>query len=144
MQNNSTSKTPRFGEVYMVRFDGEDSEQRGIRPALIFQNNIGNIYSPNVMVLPITSAQKKKSQPTHVLLPARETGLAKDSMVLCENPCCMSKRKLGKYLTSIPESYMSKIAEASLLASSAICYINQDSLSAIWNKAAKLNAAIPA
>lgn len=128
----------------MVRFDGVDSEQRGIRPALIFQNNIGNIYSPNVMVLPMTSVRKKTSQPTHVVLPAKETGLMRDSMVLCENPCCVSKEKLGQYLTSIPEPYMSKVAEASILASSAISCINPDMLASIWNKAAKLNAAVPA
>ena len=144
MQNKLTSKSPKFGDVYMVRFDGTDSEQRGLRPALVFQNNIGNLYSPNVMVLPMTSVHKKTSQPTHVILPARGTGLARDSMVLCENPCCISKKKLGKYMTSIPEPYMSKVAEASILATSAICYINPDLLANIWQKAAKLNAAIPA
>lgn len=144
MQKKLTSKTPRFGEVYMVQFEGDDSEQHGIRPALIFQNNIGNIYSPNVMVLPLTSVKKKTSQPTHVILPAKGTGLQRDSMVLCENPCCISKNKLGKYVTSIPDQYMSRVAEASLLASSAICFLDPKVLSAIWQKAAKLNAAVPA
>ena len=103
-----------------MRFGGSGSEQNGWRPGLVFQNNTGNRFSPNIIALPLTSSLKKASQPTHVLLPAEETGLPKDSMVLCENPERMSKEKLGRYLTTLPQSFMAKVAEASLLASSAI------------------------
>ena len=124
-----------------MRFGGSGSEQNGWRPGLVFQNNIGNRFSPNIIALPLTSSLKKASQPTHVLLPAEETGLPKDSMVLCENPERMSKEKLGRYLTTLPQSFMAKVAEASLLASSAISYLDLESLVSAWHQACLLNAA---
>lgn len=136
----SDDRTPKIGEVYMMKFEGCDSEQSGWRPALIFQNNTGNAYSPNVIVLPLTSKLKKANQPTHVFVPANGTGLARDSMVLCENPTSVSKGKLGKYLTTIPNEYMSRIAQANILATSAIAFIDPGLILSIWDKASKLNA----
>ena len=124
-----------------MRFGGSGSEQNGWRPGLVFQNNTGNRFSPNIIALPLTSSLKKASQPTHVLLPAEETGLPKDSMVLCENPERMSKEKLGRYLTTLPQSFMAKVAEASLLATSAISYLDLESLVSAWHQARLLNAA---
>jgi len=124
-----------------MRFGGSGSEQNGWRPGLVFQNNTGNRFSPNIIALPLTSSLKKASQPTHVLLPSEETGLPKDSMVLCENPERMSKEKLGRYLTTLPRSFMAKVAEASLLASSAISYLDLESLVSAWHQARLLNAA---
>lgn len=129
----------KIGDVYLVEFEGEGSEQRGVRPAVIFQNNIGNAYSPNVVVLPLTTALKKKDLPTHVELPAKETGLVKNSMVLCENPVCISKDRLGKYLTTIPDKFMEKIAVASLLASAVISFISPELLLATRERAKVLN-----
>lgn len=134
-------RTPRIGEVYMMRFDGTGSEQSGWRPALVFQNNIGNTYSPNVILLPLTSKLKKSNQPTHVVIPAEGTGLARDSMVLCENPVSVSKDKLGRYLTTLPDEYMSKVAEAHLLATSAIAFINPAVILALRERAARMNTA---
>jgi len=107
---------------------------------LVFQNNLGNLHSPNIIALPLTSSIKKSNQPTHVVIPADGTGLAKDSMVLCENPERMSKDRLGSYLTTIPNEYMSKVAIANLLASSAISFIDPDVLLSVWQKALALNA----
>ncbi len=134
------NRYPRIGEVYMVEFDGTGSVQRGVRPALVFQNNMGNRFSPNVVVLPITSANKKVNQPTHVLVDAKESGLKLNSMVLCENPQCISKEQLGSYMTTLPEKYMKEIAAASLLATSAISYLDISMLVALIEKATKLNA----
>ena len=140
MSMNNEARTPKIGDVYMVKFDGAGSEQTGWRPELVFQNNVGNTYSPNVIVLPLTSKLKKSGQPTHVIIPSEGTGLARDSMVLCENPVSMSKEKLGKYLTTLPDEYMSKIAEAHILATAAISFINPAVIFALWEKASKLNA----
>lgn len=139
--NNSNERVPQFGDVYLVRFERNGSEQSGLRPAVVFQNNVGNAYSPNVTVLPMTSRIKKSNQPTHVVIPADGTGLLRDSMVLCENPVCISKEKLGSYLVTLSSEYMAQIAEANMLASSAIAYINPELLIEIWKMAAKLNAA---
>lgn len=137
---NNTGRQPQIGDVYYMRFDGVGNEQRGLRPCVIFQNNLGNLHSPNVIVIPLTSKLKKTTQPTHVLLPASETGLDRDSMALCENPGSVSKDRLTKYFTTIPGKYMAEIAAASVLATSAISFIEPDVLLSLWQKASSLNA----
>ena len=136
----NANRQPQIGDVYLMRFGGSGSEQSGLRPGIIFQNNVGNAYSPNIIALPLTSQIKKANQPTHVVLPAKETGLRKDSMVLCENPERMSKDRLGDYLTTIPAKYMAEIAAANILASAAIAYIDPEVLLSLWQKAISLNA----
>lgn len=140
MSNNSYIKQFKIGDVYLMRFGGVDSEQKGWRPGIVFQNNIGNLHSPNIIALPLTSSLKKLEQLTHVLLPAEKTGLLRDSMVLCENPECMSKDRIGQYLTTIPTEFMKKIAVASLLASSAIAFIDPELLLSTWETALTLNS----
>lgn len=135
-------RIPQIGDIYLMRFSGNGNEQKGWRPGLVFQNNLGNQHSPNIIALPLTSSIKKSNQPTHVILPADETGLIKDSMVLCENPERMSKERLGNYLTTIPKEYMSQIAIANLLATSAISFLDPEILMSIWQHATVLNAAI--
>ena len=109
MKNSNNIRNPKIGDIYLVYFNGNGNEQKGYRPGLVFQNNVGNQHSPNLIVLPLTSALKKTTQPTHVFIP-KEVGLRKDSMVLCENPECMSKYKLGGYITTLPEEYMAQVA----------------------------------
>lgn len=130
---------PKIGEVYLIDFKGRGSEQKGLRPGLVVQNNKGNEYSPNIIVLPLTTNLKKFRQPTHVVIPAKGTGLKMDSMVLCENPYCVSKDYLGKYLTKIPCEYMGKIAAASLLATSVVSFVDPESLLAIWQQSVIFN-----
>ena len=137
---NNEAKTPRIGDVYLMNFGGSGNEQQGWRPGLVLQNNTGNTYSPNIIALPLTSSLKKRNQPTHVVLPAESTGLIKDSMVLCENPERMSKEKLGNYLTTVPEEYMSDVAVAYLLATSVISFINPKDLIGVWQEATSLNS----
>lgn len=132
-------RAPRIGEVYLMKFGGDGSEQAGVRPGLVFQNNMGNTYSPNIIALPITSSLKKAGQPTHVVLHAANTGLKRDSMVLCENPERLSKAKIGKYITTLSAEYMRQIAEASLLATSVISYLDAELLHNIWKRATELN-----
>lgn len=139
MKNSNNTKNPKIGDIYLVYFDGSGNEQKGFRPGLVFQNNVGNEHSPNLIVLPLTSALKKTNQPTHVFIP-KEVGLRKDSMVLCENPKCMSKYKLGEYITTLPEEYMAQVAVGNILSSSAIAFIDPDLLMSVWQKALALNA----
>lgn len=132
-------RIPQIGDIYLMNFGGQGNEQKGWRPGLVFQNNVGNMYSPNIIALPLTSSLKKASQPTHVVIPANGTGLVRDSMVLCENPERMSKERVGNYITTIPREYMAKIAVANLLATSAISFIDPEILTSIWEKAKALN-----
>lgn len=136
---NIPERPPRIGEIYCVKFNGKGSEQNGLRPGLVVQNNTGNTFSPNVIVLPLTSSLKKLNQPTHVLLRAQDTGLIRDSLVLCENPECVSKERLGNYITTLSDKYMQKIATAFLLATSVFSYIDYDALQKLWKKAVSLN-----
>lgn len=136
-----TDKLPCIGDIYFMRFGGSGSEQNGWRPGLVFQNNVGNAHSPNIIALPLTSSLKKVGQPTHVVLPAAETGLPVDSMVLCENPERMSKERVGRYVTTLSPYYIGKVAAASILASSAIAFLELDELREIWMQARSLNAA---
>lgn len=135
-------RVPQIGDVYQMKFGGSGSEQSGWRPGLVFQNNVGNSYSPNIIALPLTSIIKKVNQPTHVFVSASDSGLKRDSMVLCENPERMSKARMGEYITSLSAGYMKQVAEASLLASSVIAYLDVEALIAAWKKASALNAAV--
>lgn len=139
MKSSNNTRNPKIGDIYLVYFDGSGNEQKGFRPGLVFQNNVGNEHSPNLIVLPLTSALKKTNQPTHIFIP-KEVGLRKDSMVLCENPKCMSKYKLGEYITTLPEEYMAQVAVGNILSSSAIAFIDPDLLMSVWQKALALNA----
>jgi mRNA interferase MazF len=123
-----------------MKFSGIGSEQSGWRPGLVFQNNVGNIHSPNIIALPLTSSVKRRGQPTHVIILATETGLRKDSLVLCENPERMSKDRIGQYITTLSREYMRQIATANLLATAAIAYLNMDELLSVWKQAASLNS----
>ena len=124
----------RFGAV------GDGSEQSGWRPGLVFQNNTGNLYSLNLIMLPLTSRTCKKPQPTHVFLPLEETGLPKDSIVLCENPECMSKSRVGKYLTTVPGAYLRKVAAAVVLATSAASFLDACAIEHLRLRSDQLNS----
>ena len=140
----NAEKLPCIGDVYFMRFSGERNEQSGWRPGLVFQNNTGNTYSPNIIALPLTSSLKKLGQPTHVVLPAAATGLSRDSMVLGEKPERMSKDRVGRYITTLPDDFMVQIAIASLLATSAISFLNPEDLLSVWQQARSLNAVFTA
>ncbi len=135
-----SGRIPQIGEVYMMNFSGTGSEQTGWRPGLVFQNNIGNIHSPNVIALPLTSSIKKVDQPTHVIIQTQDSGLYVDSMVLCENPERMSKSNIGQYITKLSDTYMQKIAVASLLATSAVSFLETETLIAVRDRAIALNS----
>lgn len=144
MNRQAKERIPQIGDIFLMKFSGSGSEQSGWRPGLVFQNNTGNTYSPNIIALPLTTAIKKAGQPTHVVIPAAENGLKKTSMVLCENPERMSKVKIGQYITTLSNEDMKKVAIANLLATSAISFLDVEALTTTWKQASALNASIPA
>lgn len=131
--------TPKIGEVYAMRFDGVDSEQQGWRPGIVFQNNIGNLHSPNIIALPMTTAIKKLYMPTHVLVKAASTGLRHDSMVICENPKCISKASIGRYITTLPDEVMREVAMGFLAATAATSFLDLPSLISVWQQSIATN-----
>ncbi len=85
------------------------SEQGGLRPVLIVQNDIGNRYSPTVIAAAITSRMGKTKLPTHIDIYASEVGLAKDSVVLLEQIRTLDKRRLKEKMGHLPEEMMGKV-----------------------------------
>ncbi len=88
------------------------SEQGGVRPVLIVQNDVGNKYSPTVIAAAITSKGEKNALPTHIKLSAGECGLAKDSVVLLEQIRTLDKRRLREKAGEVGSGAMGKVDEA--------------------------------
>lgn len=86
------------------------SEQNGIRPVLILQNNIGNIYSPTVIIAPITSKTKVKAKlPTHIFIKGDIKKLPKNSLVLLEQIRVIDKERLRSYVSSLNSKEMLEV-----------------------------------
>lgn len=88
------------------------SEQGGIRPVLIVQNDVGNRYSPTVIAAAITSRQSKTKLPTHIPIEAQGCGLSKDSVVLLEQVRTLDKRRLKEKMGSVDFNSMEEINRA--------------------------------
>ena len=82
------------------------SEQGGIRPVLIIQNEIGNRHSPTVIAAAITSRQDKNRLPTHISVRADRCGLAKDSIILTEQIRTLDKRRLRELIAQHVKTHM--------------------------------------
>ena len=91
------------------------SEQGGVRPVLIIQNDIGNKYSPTVIVSAITSQLTKAKLPTHIELSSQEFNLPKDSVALLEQIRTLDKRRLKTKLSTLHSVKMKEIERALLI-----------------------------
>ena len=101
------------GELYSACLDPVvGSEQGGVRPVLVIQNDIGNRYSPTVIVLAVTGQLNKAKLPTHVPVAAEGNGLQKDSVVLAEQIRTLDKRRLKERIGSLTTEQMEKVSEA--------------------------------
>ena len=88
------------------------SEQGGVRPVVVIQNDVGNKYSPTVIVAAITSQINKAKLPTHVEIRAGEHGLNKDSVILLEQLRTVDKRRLKERIGRMDSEAMEKVNEA--------------------------------
>ena len=91
------------------------SEQGGIRPVIIIQNDIGNKYSPTVIVAAITSQINKAKLPTHVEISSEEYGLNRDSVVLLEQIRTLDKKRLKEKIGHMTETDMKKVVKSLLI-----------------------------
>lgn len=82
------------------------SEQGGVRPVLVVQNDVGNKYSPTIIVAAVTSQTSKAKLPTHVELAATQGGLSKDSVVLLEQLRTIDKQRLKERIGALNDSQM--------------------------------------
>ncbi|MBQ8526026.1 MAG: type II toxin-antitoxin system PemK/MazF family toxin [Clostridia bacterium] len=88
------------------------SEQGGVRPVLVVQNDVGNKYSPTVIVAAITSQINKAKMPTHIELSGDEYGLSKDSVVLMEQIRTVDKKRLKEKIGHMDVEHTTAIDEA--------------------------------
>lgn len=105
--------TVKRGDIYYADLSPVvGSEQGGIRPVLIVQNDIGNRYSPTVIAAAITSQREKAKLPTHIEVRGESCGLAKNSVVLLEQIRTIDKRRLKEHMGTLDDSSMSLINRA--------------------------------
>ena len=101
------------GEIYYADLSPVvGSEQGGIRPVLIVQNDVGNRHSPTVIAAAITSQRDKSKLPTHIELSADKCGLAKDSIVLLEQIRTIDKKRLKDRMGELDLTSMNKVNTA--------------------------------
>lgn len=120
------------GDIYYADLGiGEGSEQGGVRPVLVIQNDLGNKFSPTVIVAAITSKMTKTKIPTHVEINAVKYGLPENSVVLLEQVRTIDKRRLQKKVGSLDKKIMDSINRSSGISIGLIdsrfneCYIQQ-------------------
>lgn len=100
----------RRGEIYYADLSPVvGSEQGGVRPVLIVQNDVGNKYSPTVIAAAITSQKEKSKLPTHIEINAQNCGLAKNSVVLLEQIRTIDKKRLKERMGMLDEDAMYQV-----------------------------------
>ena len=105
--------TIRRGDIYYADLSPVvGSEQGGIRPVLIVQNDVGNRFSPTVIAAAITSQKDKARLPTHIQLNSTGSGLAKDSIVLLEQIRTIDKKRLKEHMGRLDDHSMARVDEA--------------------------------
>ena len=105
--------TVRRGDIYYADLSPVvGSEQGGLRPVLIIQNDIGNRYSPTVIAAAITSRMSKTHLPTHIDVFADRVGLAKDSVILLEQIRTLDKHRLREKMGHLDENMMNEVNTA--------------------------------
>lgn len=105
--------TIKRGDIYYADLSPVvGSEQGGIRPVLIVQNDVGNRHSPTVIAAAITSRMGKTRLPTHIDIHADKVGLQKDSVVLLEQMRTIDKKRLGEKMGHLDEETMRNVNDA--------------------------------
>ncbi len=104
------------GELYYADLSPVvGSEQGGVRPVLVVQNNTGNKYSPTIIASAVTSQMTKARLPTHIEIKGGTFGLAKDSVILLEQIRTLDKRRLKDKIGTLDDTTMRKIDKAILI-----------------------------
>lgn len=104
------------GELYYADLSPVvGSEQGGVRPVLVVQNDIGNKYSPTIIAAAITSQLSKSKLPTHIMLAQEVGGLPKDSVILLEQIRTIDKQRLKEKIGDLPDTVMSRVNEGLLI-----------------------------
>ena len=101
------------GDIALVNLEPiRGSEQGGIRPCLVIQNNQGNKYSPLTIISPLTSKAFTKEFPTNVVVLKEDSGLSKNSTILLNQIRTIDKRRITRKISSLSAEIMSKVEMA--------------------------------
>ncbi len=110
--HHQSKKIVKRGDVYFADLSPVvGSEQGGVRPVLIIQNDIGNRFSPTVIVAAITAQIKKAKLPTHVEINAAEHRFDRDSVILLEQVRTIDKQRLTDKITHLDDETMTRVKE---------------------------------
>ena len=108
--------TVRRGDIYFADLSPVvGSEQGGVRPVLIVQNDVGNRHSPTVICAAVTSQMNKAKLPTHIALSAMEYALPKDSVILLEQIRTIDKQRLKEKVCHLDDAMMQRVNHALLI-----------------------------
>ena len=111
--NHDAHQTILRGDLYYADLSPVvGSEQGGVRPVLVIQNDVGNKYSPTVIVAAITSRSNKAAIPTHVCIRRMRSGLKQDSTVLAEQIRTIDRNRLKEYIGHLDSGQMAGIEQA--------------------------------
>ncbi len=103
----------RRGDIYYADLSPVvGSEQGGVRPVLVVQNDVGNKYSPTIIAAAITSQINKAKMPTHIEIEAVDYGLQKDSVILLEQVRTIDKRRLKEKIGHLDDELMERVNDA--------------------------------
>ncbi|MDP4118204.1 MAG: type II toxin-antitoxin system PemK/MazF family toxin [Bacillota bacterium] len=103
----------RRGDIYYADLSPViGSEQGGVRPVLVVQNDVGNKYSPTIIAAAITSQINKAKLPTHIEIDAEEYGLTKDSVILLEQVRTIDKQRLRDKIGKLDDDLMGRVNDA--------------------------------
>ena len=112
-QNHTSSASVRRGDIFYADLSPVvGSEQGGLRPVLIIQNDVGNRYSPTVIAAAITSRMGKTKLPTHIDIYADRVGLSKDSVILLEQIRTLDKKRLREKMGHLDDDIMEEVNNA--------------------------------
>lgn len=100
------------GQIINIELDGKGSEQKGKRPCIVVQNDMGNKFSPTLIVVPVTSQTGKRFLPTHVKLDSEKYYLEKDSTILAEQIKVADKTRCVHYMGQLDEGDLARMDKA--------------------------------
>ena len=111
---NYSYKRGQIINVELIK-EARGSVQRGYRPCLVVQNDIGNKFSPTLIIIPITSQTGKRKLPTHIELDSAKYGLDRDSTVITEQIVTIDKSQCNSYIGKLEEEDMKRVERAILV-----------------------------
>lgn len=113
------------GDIYMADLNPVvGSEQGGSRPVLVIQNDVGNKFSPTVIVAAITAQLDKAKLPTHVLIDSEQFGLSRTSVILLEQIRTIDKKRLLQKMGTIDNALLQKVDEALIISVGLVAFVS--------------------